>query len=95
MERNEAVVIQAAHYDETERRLMRDPHVIAMADEIREGIRSHGVSRQHLFNGNAARHEFMLKANEEYHRRAQGAWQGGHLGAVPNAIRRLLDGEDT
>jgi hypothetical protein len=77
------VAVTAAHYAETEARLMRDPIVIAMAEGVRE------MNPADLAHGDGTpRHEFMLAANDEYRKR--GGSDGGHLGAIASAILALL-----
>lgn len=78
------VVIQAAHYGETEARLMEDPIVLAMAQGLAD------VPRKDLAHDDGgARFEFMQRANAEY--RERGGKDGGHIGAVANALLKLLD----
>lgn len=78
--------IKAAHYDETEIRLMADPIIVDMAGGLK------GVPRDQLMHTgpeNTPRFEFMMRANEEY--RSRGGTDGGHIGAVARALLRLLD----
>jgi hypothetical protein len=82
-------VIAAAHYGETEARLAKQPIVIAMARELA------GVPREQLVHVDedgdegGARFEFMQRANAEY--RERGGKDGGHIGAVANALLKVLD----
>lgn len=78
-------VIEAKHYEETRVRMTKDPIVIAMAHGLAD------VPREQLVHedGTTPRHEFMLKANAEY--RERGGEDGGHLGAIPEALLRVLD----
>jgi hypothetical protein len=84
-ERLHPVVIAAPSYAETEARLRDDPIVRAMA----EGVRS--MDRDELAHpdGGGPRQEFMTAANDEYRKR--GGKDGGHMGAIANAILSLLD----
>lgn len=76
--------IRASHYGETEKRLASDPIIIAMAKGLA------GVPREEMFHENGtARHEFMMAANREY--RSRGGTDGGHIGAVANALKMILD----
>jgi hypothetical protein len=77
-------VIRAAHYGETEARLMEDPIVIAMAMGLAD------VPRKELAHdgGETPRFEFTQSANAEY--RARGGQDGGHIGAVSAALLKLL-----
>jgi hypothetical protein len=77
------MTIRAAHYGETERQLMNDHIVIAMAHGLA------GVPREQIVHDNGQpRFEFMQAANREYESR--GGTNGGHIGAVANAIVSLL-----
>lgn len=78
-------IIRAAHYDETEQRLAKDPIVINMAGGLA------GVQRKDLVHddGTTPRFEFMMSANAEY--RARGGDDGGHLGAIAHALLMVLD----
>jgi hypothetical protein len=90
------MTIQAPHYKERERQLTADPHVQQMAEDIRLGIEEGVVARSDLFHPDSEqtpRHSFMLSANQRYHH-LSGGQSGGHLGAVPNAIRMILDKEN-
>jgi hypothetical protein len=80
-------VLESPDYEETRQRMMWDPIVIAMAKGLRD------VPRDQMAwdGGNTPRHEFMLAANAEY--RSRGGTDGGHLGAVPEALIRLVDRE--
>lgn len=78
-------VIRAAHYGETEARLMEDPIVIAMAMGLANTARKELVHD----DGETARFEFTQSANAEY--RARGGTDGGHVGAVSAALLKLLD----
>jgi len=78
------VANKAAHDAEIERRLMDDPIVRDMA----EGVRA--MNPAELAHGSGKpRHAFMLAANDEY--RNRGGTDGGHLGAIANAILALLN----
>lgn len=77
-------VIRAAHYGETEARLMEDPIVIAMAKGLAD------VPRKEIAHEDGgARFEFMQAANAQY--RERGGQDGGHIGAIANALIKLLD----
>ncbi|AYR03461.1 hypothetical protein SEA_POPCICLE_83 [Mycobacterium phage Popcicle] len=78
------MAIEARHYEETRVRLTEDPIVKAMAEEL------HGVPREHLVHddGTTPRFEFTLAANREYAKR--GGTDGGHIGAIAEAILRLI-----
>lgn len=86
-----ATVIRAAHYGETEARLMQDPIVIAMAKGLANVPRAElvhdtgDVSDTHV----TPRFEFTQAANAEY--RERGGKDGGHIGAVAQALLNLLD----
>lgn len=90
-------VIQAAHYGETERRLAKDPIVIAMAkglaDVPRDQLVHDGADDRTVGTGQPTpRFEFMQSANAEY--RERGGKDGGHIGAVAHALLLVLDSED-
>ncbi|AGM61600.1 hypothetical protein SEA_SOILDRAGON_85 [Mycobacterium phage SoilDragon] len=78
-------VIEAKHYEETRQRLTKDPIVIALSEEIR------GLPREQMVHedSDTPRFEFMQAANREYRRR--GGTDGGHIGAIAEAIIRILD----
>lgn len=80
---------RAAHYAETERRLQQDPLVQQMAIDI--GVSGDPKSTFAHDNG-TPRHEFMLASNERY--RELGGTDGGHLGAIANAVLALAYEED-
>jgi hypothetical protein len=75
-------VIESNDYENTRQRLMKDPIVIAMADDVS----NYDISKLTHEGGNP-NFEFMMKANEEYRRR--GGTDGGHLGAIAEAVLRL------
>lgn len=84
---NKITVIESPDYEQTRQRLMRDPIVIDMAKGLLRESRNDLVHE----GSDTPRHEFMLAANAEYRRR--GGTDGGHLGAVPEALIRLYDAE--
>jgi hypothetical protein len=85
-------VIESADYEQTRQRLMKDPIIIAMAKEMA------GHPKSELAHGElpkykddpwpTPRFEFMMAANSEY--RERGGTDGGHIGAVAEALLRLL-----
>jgi hypothetical protein len=84
------IVIEAGHYEETRQRLTKDPIVIAMANELKGK-----VPRSELVHNDdpndprpTPRFDFMMKANAEY--RDRGGTDGGHMGAIAEAILRLI-----
>ena len=78
--------IEAPHYEQARQRLAGDPVVKAMAEEIR------GVDLSKLAHDDGTpRADFMHRANDEYYRRA-GRPAGAHIGAVAEAVIRLLKG---
>lgn len=79
-------VIKAAHYGETEARLMLDPIVIDMAKGLADVPRKELV---HDGPDGGPRFEFMQAANAQY--RDRGGKDGGHIGAVAHALINLLD----
>lgn len=79
------MAIEAAHYGETRARLKADPIVREMAAT---------VATEHLpqlaaWDG-TPRFAFMQAANREY--AARGGQDGGHIGAVAEAIIELVKG---
>lgn len=81
----EPTVIQANHYEQARQRFMKDPIVIAMAEELKDWpMRSEGLMHD---NGNPT-FKLMQLANKEYSRR--GGKDDAHIGAVAEAILRLL-----
>lgn len=79
--------MEAAHYGETRQRLMRDPIVAKMASEIEA---FDPKLERFLHEDGTPRFEFMQRANREY--RDRGGKDGGHIGAVAEAIRDLING---
>lgn len=77
-------VIEAAHYEETRQRLAADPIVKGMAKGLANVPRD-----QMVHDSGTPRFEFMLAANVEYH--ARGGKDTGHIGAVAEALLRLLE----
>lgn len=85
-------VIESADYEQTRQRLMKDPIIIDMAGGLK------GVPKSELAHGDipkyktdpwpTPRFEFMMAANKEY--RERGGTDGGHIGAVAEALLRLL-----
>jgi hypothetical protein len=78
------MTIRAAHYGETERQLMNDHIVIAMAHGLIEA--PHGYI---VHDNGQPRFEFMQAANREYESRG-GTNNNRHIGAIANAIVSLL-----
>lgn len=84
------MAIQAAHYAETEKRLADDPIVVALAADVIAGVAQGSVSLDMFrHDSGTPRHGFMGNANAEYRRR--GGTDGGHIGAVANAILAVVD----
>jgi hypothetical protein len=83
--------LRSKDYGETEARLAQDPIVIAMAKGLA------GVPREELVHVDedgdegGARFEFMQSANAEY--RERGGKDGGHIGAVANALLLVLEAD--
>lgn len=78
--------IESEDYEVTRQRMMKDPIVIAMA----EGLFNTTVKDiTHPGPEKTPRFEFMMMANKEYRRR--GGTDGGHIGAVAEALIRLVD----
>jgi len=84
-------VIESDDYEATRQRLMKDPIVIAMAEDIKKNK----MPRKFFVHNDdpdeprpTPRYEFMMKANSEYRRR--GGTDGGHIGAIAEAILRLI-----
>ena len=82
-------VIQAAHYGETEARLLEDPIVIELASEIPWNE----LNDRFLNNDMEPNFDFMMRANQAYSDR--GGKDGGHIGAIANAIVALVCVEDS
>jgi hypothetical protein len=82
-------VIESEDYEQIRQRLMKDPIIIDMAGGLK------GVPMSELIHNADAddprptpRFEFMMAANKEY--RSRGGTDGGHVGAVAEALLRLL-----
>jgi hypothetical protein len=90
-------VIESADYEECRQRLMKDPIVINMAGGLR-GIPLMQMVHQEDVDENGKlkdphptpRFEFMMSANAEY--RERGGTDGGHMGAIAEALIRLVQG---
>lgn len=85
-------IIESPDYEETRQRLMKDPIIIAMAKGLK-GAPINDIAHVHNlddpFNPNPTpRFEFMMAANSEY--RSRGGTDGGHMGAVAEALLRLM-----
>ena len=83
---NKITVIEAEHYEDARQRLMRDPIIIEMAKGLED------VAMEKMESGGTPLHEFMLAANREYDKRG-GKEPNLHLGAVPEALLRLVKAE--
>lgn len=80
------MTIRAAHYDEAVNRLVDDPVVRAMAaDLIAAEVRMELLAH----DDGTPRFEFMNGANAEY--RARGGTDGAHIGAIGEAILKILN----
>jgi hypothetical protein len=92
------IVIESGDYERNRKSLMKEQIVIDMANDISNYAYKDGKQVKVGPTGDTLTHisgeptfEFMMSANTEYHRR------GGHnnesIGAVANAILRLLNGK--
>jgi hypothetical protein len=77
-------VIRAAHYDQTVNELMADQVAVKMAAGLLDTPLADMVD-----SFGAPRHEFMLAALDEYHRRDGKV--ATHIGGVAEALLKLLD----
>jgi len=78
-------VIKSLEYEQTRQRLMADPIVIAMARSLR------GYALFELAHDSGTpRFEFAMAANREYERRGGDMTTPRHIGAVPEALLRLI-----
>lgn len=83
-----SAVIESPEYEATRQRLVDDPIVQALADELTAGIAEGHTSKSALVHDDGApRFEMMQRCNAEYARR--GGVAGGHIGAVAEAIIRI------
>jgi hypothetical protein len=76
-------VLEAPHFEETRKRLMADPIVIAMAEELPAEI-----IKDACHDSGSPRSDFMLASLREYEKRA-GHGAESHIGGVAEAIIRL------
>ena len=81
--------IESEDYEIVRQRLMKDPIVIGMA------VGLDGVPMEQLIHNDdpkdprpTPRFEFMMQANKTY--RERGGTDGGHIGAVAEALIRLV-----
>ena len=79
------MAIEAAHYEQTRQRLLGDPIVVRMAAELRSMDRTMLVH-----DDGSPRWDFMRAANDEYRRRGGDQNAPLHIGAVAEAIVRLV-----
>jgi hypothetical protein len=79
--------IKAAHYNETEQRLTNDPIVQQLASEIPWNV----INERFTNDAGEPTFDFMMRANEEY--RFRGGEDGGHIGAIANAIISIVEAE--
>lgn len=75
-------VIKAAHYVETETRLQRDPIVLALTVDLYHAPEH--VMEGFVHEDGSPNFRFMQVVNAEYRKR--GGTDGGHIGAIANAI---------
>lgn len=81
------MAIEAEHYEETRLRLIQDPIVRDMA----KTLPGPGSSMDHILHEDGTpRFQFMQAANNEY--RSRGGKDGGHIGAIAEALIRILNG---
>lgn len=81
-------VIESPEYEATRQRLAEDPIVRTLAAELTAGIaEGHTTMAALVHAGGSPRFEMMQRCNAEYARR--GGSDGGHIGAVAEAIVRI------
>lgn len=78
------MTLRAAHYAETEQRLLHDPIVQQMAQDV---MASGDPQSEYTHPNGTQTHGFMGAANERY--RQLGGTDGGHLGAIATAVLAL------
>ena len=76
--------IAAKHYAETEERLTKDPIVVSMANQLSYNE----LVGSFLHSDGHPTFDFMQRANESY--RSFGGEDVGHIGAIANAIIKLI-----
>jgi hypothetical protein len=80
-------VLEGPEYGETRKRLMADPVVVAMAEELRRaGPRARDAM---VHEDGSPNWNFMMRANDEYAKRT-GHGAEAHIGGVAEAILLLL-----
>lgn len=80
------MAIEARHYQETRNRLKQDPIVLELASELWAGMV--GLQEEEFYHEDGTPTAwFMGAATAEYRRR--GGEDGGHLGAVAEALWAL------
>lgn len=86
-------VIESGDYEETRQRLVQDPLIIAMAEQIKADKNFDQSKLVHNEDPDDPRptptFQFMMSTNMEYQKR--GGADGGHIGGVAEAILRLLN----
>lgn len=80
------MIIRARHYEDAVMRLVQNPTVQDMAVEIK----SVDKIRHFLHEDGSPRCEFMMAANNEFSRRGGDAEGSYHIGAIAEAILKLL-----
>jgi hypothetical protein len=84
--------IESEDYEITRQRLMKDPIIIDMAGGLKnepvEGLCHGELPKYKTDPWPTPRFEFMMAANAEY--RERGGTDGGHIGAVAEALLRLI-----
>ena len=83
------MAIQAAHYGETEQRLISDPIIGDMVGGL-----IHVPRAELAHDTGTPRFEFMQAANHEYRSRGGTGNGNSHIGAVANVLLRLLNALD-
>lgn len=89
-------VLEGREYGETRERLMREPIIQTMANEMIDGVENHGLSLGDLFHvapgvkaeAWTCRMEFMSRSLDEYKKR--GGQVPCHIGGVAESIQRLM-----
>lgn len=80
-------VIEDDDYEKARQRLMKDPIIIKMADDIKRN----DLPKSHFTHEDGGPTlEFMMRANQQYSR--SGGKDGAHIGAIAEALLRLVYG---
>jgi hypothetical protein len=81
--------LESEDYEQTRQALVKDQHIIDMANELME-FGHHPIEELVHQESETPRHEFMMTALREYHSRAGDNSIETHIGGPAEAVIRLM-----